>query len=242
MAFVDERGNNGEDGLGRGHLVLAGDPHKFIDLNAIKMVPLKSERRCIRLGRDETENVPDVENSSGQPAHTRLPSAISPFSASPKSQKQSRSRRTIEAQKHLLFPSTHASFLSFLAYQSRLQFRRVWRKRNVADPGGSAQLVPEQAARRPAQLNQQEMRHGRRRITHVHWHPGVRTWERNYKVAGTKPPRRAASLQSDLLTRDMGATSKNTYSSSTYLIISFVLTPFIHRRRMFCTILGSPAP
>jgi hypothetical protein len=81
MAFVDERGNNGEDGLGRDHLVLARDPHEFIDPNAIKMVPLKSERRCIRLGRDETENVPDVENSSGQPAHTRLPSAISPFSA-----------------------------------------------------------------------------------------------------------------------------------------------------------------
>jgi hypothetical protein len=64
MAFVDERGNNGEDGLGRGHLVLAGDPHKFIDLNAIKMVPLKSERGCIRLGRNETGNVSDDWNSS----------------------------------------------------------------------------------------------------------------------------------------------------------------------------------
>ena len=29
MAFVDERGNNSEDGLGRGHLMLERDPHRF---------------------------------------------------------------------------------------------------------------------------------------------------------------------------------------------------------------------
>jgi hypothetical protein len=92
--------------------------HKFVDLNPIEMVPLKSERGCIILGRDETGNVTHDWNRC---AATRTYKALLADLTGPgifgSRGSDPQVAAALEAEKHLYSLLMHLSFLSFLAME-----------------------------------------------------------------------------------------------------------------------------